>query len=404
MKKLFSSIFSIVLAVTAYGQNIEQVFTKDGSEYDGYICEQVPGKKISVYAEKAVIVFPSDSLKYYREDYRLVKDLTPLAQEWFMAQGDTAFVRLSSFEANGEYYDDVIIKSKDKDKTVIISFAHKTYRLDWNTIVRTTKTYPEEVIPYGIRDVVTLKTGEQYRGTIVEQTIGKSIIVRTEDGNQLTLDANDILSTRVEKISNTCDIWAQSPLLDRIEIKGGGSIEGIIIARIMGQKLKMLPKNGQYEESYNLAEVTKYQKFTNVGFEEYVPPVVDTVKVLTVNGQEFVSSSITEYDGINYIVPKDTISVTNGGTVKIVAKNIECNKTASLYLASPMKFKAKQAVADLLPKQSYPAFSKEDWPVYECSVSEDGGQVVIECKVKKKGMYFLQFTKEDGIGIFIISQ
>lgn len=406
MKKKIASTLSIVLAVAAYGQNIDQVYTIDGSEYEGYICEQIPGEKLSVYAEKAVIILPTSSIKEFREDYRQFKDLTPLAQEWFREYGDTTIVSLASFEADGQYYDDVYVKSKNSEKTSIISFARKTYKLDWNKITKTTKTYPEEYIPYGICDIVTLKSGEQYRGAIVEQIIGESITVRTEYGELNKIAVGEILSTRVEKISGTCDIWAQSQLLDRIEVDGRRNVEGIIVSRIMGQKLNILLKRGGYEESYDLAEVTKYQKFTNVAYEEYVAPVavVDTAKVITVNGNERALSSTIEFNGVNFVVPKDTTVVTNGGTVKVIVKNIDCDKTASLYYTTPIKYKNKNGDGTAKYRKAYPAFPKNDWPVYECSISQDGNRVVIECKVKKKGMYFFHFTKEEGTGIVIKSE
>lgn len=403
MKKFILSTLLTVLAITAYGQNIDQVYTRDGSQYEGFICEQIPGETLSVYAEKAVIIVPSNTIKEYREDYRQFKDLTPVAQDWFREFGDTTVVALASFESNGKYYDDVYIKSKNGVNTSIIAFNRKTYKLDWNTIVKTTKTHPEEYIPYGICDVVTLKSGEQFKGAIVEQIIGESLTIVDEDGVRNKIAVGEILSTRVEKISGTCDIWAQAQLLDRIQVDGKRNVEGIIVSRILGQKLNILLKNGSYEESYDLAEVSRYQKFNNVSYEEYVPPVavVDTAKVVLVNGKERKFSPVVEFNGMNFVVPSDTTVVTNGSTVKLIVNNIECDKTASLYATSSIKYKDKNGNGQAKYRKAYPAFPKNDWAVYECSINPEGNRVVVECKIKKKGMYFLSFTKETGKGIVI---
>ena len=67
MMRIHTSNIAVIFTMLFYGivanaQTFEQVYLKDGSVLEGYICEQVPGKSISVQTSMATMVAASDSL------------------------------------------------------------------------------------------------------------------------------------------------------------------------------------------------------------------------------------------------------------------------------------------------------------------------------------------------------
>ena len=94
-------------ALGASAQSIDKIHTRDGSEYTGYISEQVPGKHVYVRAEYAQIVFKTNEIKNKRTDFFHYDRLSDEVKEVVREQRgvDTVDFRLSSFEYKGEYYE-----------------------------------------------------------------------------------------------------------------------------------------------------------------------------------------------------------------------------------------------------------------------------------------------------------
>ena len=57
MKRLLILVAILAMPTMSSAQIIEEVHTKNGSKYAGYISEQIPGKQMSVCTESAYIVF-----------------------------------------------------------------------------------------------------------------------------------------------------------------------------------------------------------------------------------------------------------------------------------------------------------------------------------------------------------
>jgi hypothetical protein len=398
MKKIFLILSAAACYMTAQAQNIDQVYTSNGSVYEGYISEQIPGESVSVYAEKATIVIPSKDIISVSDCYRKFPSLSPLGQDWFKQTCDTSYVKLSTVHAKDCIYDDVIILSKDNKNLKIVAYSPRTYTLDWKDIVRTTKTSPSGK-PYGVKDIVTLKTGERLVGTIVEQIVGESLSLMDENGEIHKFNVNDILSTRNEKISDDYTVWNQSVLLDRIEIDGKKTVEGFVVSRIMGKKLNILLKNDEFEEAYDLHEITKYQKYLNPDYIEYEEPVVDTIRYVKANKQVCTTSKPLNVAGINFIVDSISVKIKAGERFQVEIKNIDCTKYFSLYKLKKTKYKTKDASPYV--GKSYDAFKNDDQPVYECPpVPDDKGVLLAEPVIRNKGVYFLIIEKT-GKGLII---
>lgn len=269
IRKLYNVIILCSLGLTLSAQNIEQVYTDDGSIYEGYISEQIPGERISVYALKATLSVPTKNISTTYTVYRHFSVLPESAKQWFRENGDTTSIVLSSFEHKGEIVDDVIIFSKDAKETKFVSFANKTYVLPWNTVKKTVKLN-SSYVPYGIQDIVTLKNGDRLTGHIKEQILGDSIKLRKEDGNIVIIPVQDIVSLNSAAVDMSTPIWKQTPLLDRIVLEDGSEdIDGFISSRTSGSSITIIRRDSGYEESIPLVKIKKYQKMYNPEFVAY---------------------------------------------------------------------------------------------------------------------------------------
>lgn len=398
MKKTLFTAISLVLSSGLFAQNLEQVYTSDGSVYEGYICEQVPGKSISVFAEKADIVLATKEIKNIRKDYIQFSALPSAAQDIFRAKGDSTYISVISFEYKDICYDNVYLTSKNDVSTRIMSFLPKTYKLGWDNITKTVRTGSESSV-YGIKDIVTLNTGEQYSGAIAQQIIGKNTTIKEDDGTVRIVGNADILSIRYKTVSDEVSLWEQARLLDRIEIDGGRVVEGFISARVFGKKLYIKALGSDFEEVYNLVEIKKYQKFLNRKYKEYVEPEADTTRSVKVNGVDAAISKPCSVKDRSYLTEKDRVLVKVGERFNVELKNVECDKSFSLLQTSIMTFTDKSS--EVYYGQRFPAFKSSDWPIYECAaVKNEDSTTTAEVVIRKKGTYFLVIDSSNN-GIII---
>ena len=82
-KKLFCQlIWCLCINAGVLAQNIEQIHMKNGSVVEGYICEQIPGKSITIQSATATIVVGADSLQSTTERLVNINSLSSLWQDW----------------------------------------------------------------------------------------------------------------------------------------------------------------------------------------------------------------------------------------------------------------------------------------------------------------------------------
>ena len=389
MRKLLSILIFISVTASLVAQNIERVYTKSGDIYEGFIAEQVPGEYVAVFAEKATITVPTKDITNIRNDHRPFNSLSESAKIWFRENEDTVAVMLSTFELNKRFVDNVLIISKDSKETKYISFTNKTYRIPWESLKKTSKSF-DLSIPYGIRDVVTLKTGERLIGGIIEQIIGESLIVQTEDGVEHIVLAEDVLSVRSEAVDEKVGLWKQTQMLDRIYIDGEEAIEGFIVSRVMGQKLNILKLDTNVEQSVSLLDIRKYQKFWNKEYDEYEPPVIDTTKVVRINGND-VKLSDTFTDAKNYFVSDSLkVVVKSGEDIKLYVQNYSCERTAQVFKAETIKFTSKDAPEHY--GKVYPSISIDPYPVFESTfIKDENNHDMCDIVIRRKGIYIVSF-------------
>lgn len=332
------ALILLCFGISAHAQTTEKVYTQDGAIYEGYISEQIPGERICVYATKATRIVPKDDVVNLTTVYRPIELLPYSVQNMFRDNGDSVSVKLSTFEYKGDVIDDVHILSDDGNEIRFVSFALRTYILPWGSINKTEKIVPPQE-NYGIKDIITLKDGKQLIGAILEQNLGKTVTIKTENDSTEIVQSEEILSFRSECIDASTSLWKQTLLLDRILVEDNGKtreIEGFIVARVLGEKLVMLDKNTGQEESISLNRILKYRKLYNKDYVPYVVPVVDLTPRVLVDGNKTDLMLTTRSENRVYVnmegIQYFDSSCTEKFTIDIY--NIECNAAVKLYLAT----------------------------------------------------------------------
>lgn len=395
-KKYILPIILLVLGINTGAQSIENIYTTDGTLYEGYISEQVPGDQISVYSDKVTMSVPAYAVSNYRTEHRKLSTLSASARAHFNRPDENVFVEVVTFEYAGEIYDDVYVVSNENANIKFICFAPKTYVLPWDTIKKTIKQYSYNP-KYGLKDIVTLKDGARYVGAIREQVIGKSILFTTENGEELTINNTDIMSLRSEAVDPQVSLWNQAMLLDRIVLKNGDVKVGFIVSRINGQKIIFRTELSAEEESIAMTDIVRYQKTYNPGYRPYVPPapvvtpkpVKDTTKRVLLNDQEvFFTSLDTTSSRFYFNTTEGAIDVPVSKRVRISLNNIETEEVAELHLSKLVKFR-KTTNLELKGKK-LPAVSHKSLSCDRAFLDQnENGQKVFDVSCPKIGTYFL---------------
>lgn len=129
----------------------------------------------------------------------------------------------------------------------------------WDSVERTKKLSHNDSRS-GIREILILSYGDTLTGRIVEQKIGHSILFKLDEGMYMEINMPDILSIQSEPIADSVSIWEQVPMLDRIVLNDGTSVDGFISLREMGKSVTLLLKDGSGSKRYALSEIAAYQK------------------------------------------------------------------------------------------------------------------------------------------------
>ena len=385
MKRIF--ILALLIApVIASAQVIEEVYSKEGSVYSGYISEQHPGKQMSVYVEYAYMVFNKADVVDSRKDYYDFNLLPDRSKALIRDICDTSSLYLTSLMYKGQHYENLYVKEVSETAYYAYSLAPRTYILPWNSIVKICKV-PLEGYPYGIREVVTLKNGERIVGQILEQETAKGMTIKDVDGRLHRVNSNDVLSVLVEKISDKHNMWEQTPLLDRIVTADGTMLEGLITSRILGQNVNLLMKFSSEPQQLRVENIKKYQKTRNKEFNKYV---VDTAKIVRLNDADVKLVALVKEKNM-YVVKDENFSTFNMGTeLSLVIKNIPHGKTVGIYELRTVKKKKIESIV----------MQADALPVYETTFNKSDDYKECYLVIRKPGKYYISVDGfESGLNV-----
>lgn len=403
MKRLSVLLLLQILCVQAFAQTVDRVFTKDGTLYEGYISEQVPGDSISVYAEKAVFRMANAQLRYWTENVRPFSNFSRPVQQWLKGMGsDTSFVKTASFVYDGVSYDDMYVRPEEYagDTLTVYSLGSQTYRVLWDDILRTEKILPEKRIPYGFRDVVTLTSGEQVSGAVASQVPGGEMTIVDESGAEHRVAVDSVISVRSEKIADAFSVWDQAVLLDAIQLDGVLFETGYIQDRTMGKSITLLSRKDDSETIYDMERITMYRKVLNPDYVEYAKPVPvkDTVSFIKVDGTRTSASRIVSAGKYHYTLEPVLVNASVGSELTVEIRNVRCDDSFSLYEMKSEKYKTKEV--SRYNGNDYLAYRKSDDPMAEYTPQKsDDGTLTLRLEIEDSGFYLLSIAEDRGIVI-----
>lgn len=245
-------------------QNIDKVYLSSGSEYEGYISEQKPGYKIVVTATLATVNIASERISGVSTVKKDIAELDPTLQKWMkLNRPNATTLEVSNLKIDGEIeYQDVVILENNGSRVRVLIASEDRYVLDWEDIVKTTKVASAST-KFGIKEVVTLRNGKTYEGSIVEQVIGKQLTIKADNGKENVVKVADVASIKTLQRDPQSSLWLQIPLIDEVRLDDGVIKRGFISVRNMGTSLEIIPENQTQAETIDLAKITGYRKVLN---------------------------------------------------------------------------------------------------------------------------------------------
>lgn len=378
-------------------QNYEQVYMKNGSVIEGYICEQVPGRTISLNSVKATVVVNSDSLQHSSTRQVNVNELSSEWQAWVKEQSnmDKEVIKLTTLRFVATEYKDVCI-IEEGSLMKFVDLTPKNYVFGWNEIFKTIKTLRPNNQYSGIEDVLVLQNGTQYAGQIMEQYPGKNMKIQTNENNIVTVNMAQIARIESNPYNLKLDLFQQTPLLDKIYVRGQNMpIVGFIIKRVTNKDLTIQKQNGE-TKVLPLKQIVKYQKVPNNNYVAICDRELAEGEIL-LNGKSAWFAPL-EMAG-SYIILGEDVSaqVAVGDTITIEAKFSNVTNSVSMVKAYRKNIaesdkKAKEAVMrdvftyqDLV-ERSLP-FSRTISPL---------GNTKIQFRVERPGDYALSVQGKKG--------
>lgn len=266
MKKfVMLCVATVGLAAATSAQNIDQVYTKDGSIYEGFISVQVPGRSVTVKTEVATLFVEEAKISNLVLKTIACQELPVEMQGWmFDNYPELDEIEIASMRIDGRERRNVVVLEKGASaRWKLLFFESDSYELPWSSLLKTTKTRYAIRQTAGIRDVVVLKSGHRFEGQVLEQIIGKELRIRTLENKVHNVNFTDIQSMHSEKIDPNSSILMQAPLWDCLRMHDGTWITGFITERVMGKHLKILSREDQREHTVPLRNVREYRKLPN---------------------------------------------------------------------------------------------------------------------------------------------
>ena len=368
-----------------FAQNIEQVRTKDGSFYEGYFSEQVPGVRLDIYAVKATIHIPDTTAKETRDEKVPLRYLPETAQKYLIERGDTNSFRWTTLKTNLAIYDGIY---QPGDSQILV-FSPRTYSIPWNQISSTSKT-PLSEEPWGMKDVVWSGI-DSYEGIVTKQYPGDKMTVSDSSGNTKVLPMSDVERVSFECVNADSSIWKQAQLCDRIVTKEGDRIEGIIVSKdLVRGKISILKKEDEGKETVKLSDIKLFQKYPNPAYHPYQEPAIDTTRFIKLEGNE-VSLAYLHMLGDDYRISGSETDINQDPSQHIMEKgkdhtvtihNLSTADSVEIYRVTRKK------------GHCYIVEFEETDPVQQCFFRDVEGDKEVSVRIKRAGEYYLMIGRQ----------
>lgn len=280
---LTSLLLSLAVAsVWADGIVTDEITLQDGTIYEGYISSQVPTKSFTIAASRTVKRVPAEKVQNLSQLEISIEDLSDTWKKWaeknldkMLIRGKKKYLLLSSFDlqnsssAISNYSKDlngtedsiainfdslsVALRSLEGVKSVenVLHVSNVFILQEGSTIefldlqkqyitvgqeeVVSIKPLPEpDSLLTGFTSVLELNSGNTVSGKIIETLPGKTIYIKTEQGNIQACNMTSIRKNLKEKKYEKQGYWEQAQLLETVTLTDGRILEGVIVEQRYG--------------------------------------------------------------------------------------------------------------------------------------------------------------------------
>lgn len=372
------------------GKSYEKVILKNGTQLEGYISVQHPGKKIVFIAEKATVCIPFARVESIVDHDVEISSLSDGWQNWIkenpacvkevnrknylvlsdivLSANDTLAVERDSFMTAGNSRDisphDVRILEKGSIITYL-DFSKSLYHVTWDDILMIRRYERSSLDLTGIIDVVELNSGKVLEGQIIEQILGKQVRLKDNDGVVNVIDLKQITAQKKKKMNANQSLLEQSPLLEIVCTKQGKMITGIIVEQAYGKKqgdyLLIEEENGTIVR-VNSGNVTEIRKIPNHNYRKLTDILVSNDEIW-MNRQKAEKAIIKEDESVMVVSDKSVPIVINTrssqDTLIVEQQDNLDNRDIFLLRLTPVEIKRKQnryvfTYEDLVTRSSRP--------------------------------------------------
>lgn len=275
MKKLFY-VLMLLFPIGMYATITQKMILKNGSELEGYISMQRPGRNIVFTTERAVIYMSGKAVKSIVDHEVNVAELTPSWKKWaeetdsYVGVGNNKMLVLSDIVTADGIISRVRILEKGA-KIKYLELNENSYSLSWDTIAVIKADKRRNTALSGTNRVYRLASGVEYEGQYVEEVPGKTLSLYRDNGVIEVFNTADVVKYSKRKINPNQSLFEQDELLDVVLMKDGVTLKGIIIEQNYSDVSEsdnylLLQKEDGVTQSIRLKDVVEYKKEPNVKF------------------------------------------------------------------------------------------------------------------------------------------
>lgn len=350
-----------------HATTVQKLLLKNGSELEGYISMQRPGKDFTFIAEKAIIYMPGTEIKSIVDHEVSIKQLSFGWIEWaekndaFEGLGDNRILILSDIITKERTISRVRILEKGA-KIKYLEMNNNSYSLNWDTIAVVKAEKRLKTALTGINRIYKLENGQEYEGQYVEEVPGKTLSLYQDNGVVEVFETDKVVRYSMRKINPSQDLFEQNELLDIVLLKDNSMLKGIIVehnfnAKAASGNYLLLQKESGEIQSIDFSDIEEYRKEVNPKFK----PLFDILLregELVVDRQQTKTLKVEEQDSY-IILPNDTCSVMIKRKQPVTEVTIETRFTDNNQNQTLEIVKAKKRM-DKKKKISFFAFTYED--------------------------------------------
>jgi hypothetical protein len=324
---------------------VQKIILKDGSELDGYISMQRPGKNLVFTSSKALITIHSDKVKSIIDHEINENDLSKEWKAWadsneaYIGTGENKSLVLSDIITETGSISKVRILAKG-EKVKYLEMSPNSYSLNWDTISVVGVDKRSKTTLSGINRIYQLVSGMEYEGQYIEEVPGKTISICESNGITEVLDVNKIKKYSIKKINSNQSLYEQSELYDVILLNNNTSVRGIIIEQNYGANgnngYLLIEAENSSIQSIKQKDIVEYRKELNPEYD----PKDDILLVkgdIRINRKELKPAKVfTKYSRNSFIYDRENLISfdrrTSNNVITVEASLMDETQVKDLYM------------------------------------------------------------------------